>query len=465
MSQPSTTASSSSGPASIRSTNQSVLREIFTGNKKTLAVLLFLMAGANAISFVIVPTMSMLYNCIAPVRWIFSVIVFSVRWIFSVIVWFWNLSSGGLSLEFVYWRTLFDMQIDWWMRYIWAAIHCLAVKCFTIFNLAFMPHTHNYHKFMIISLGTCTLFCPSAIILPFSLVLSSALHLNKVQRRRCMMMLIASWTVILVFEINVRCALSIGYSKTLPSLDEVRTEWSCDMHFDDRNCSQDAISARDEFLLYLPHFRLYRWTLSLFWLGSESVLKDYLFGLGQFIFISTGGIFWYVFSNCSDISLALTCVAFSTAASLLVPYVTSAAGLFMPLAVFLALLYDVCDTVMSACVSRVQRFKKYVTRRKKDEKSNKIRLVRQISVPTEWEDFDINSTSSVANLVPLSKTHTEYQRIMNQYKSTGGKLVFFRSDFRIIHNRHVHTQEREQYSRSFKFKHPIYGFDMHTVDQ
>lgn len=47
--------------------------------------------------------------------------------------------------------------------------------------------------------------------------------------------------------------------------------------------------------------------------------------------------------------------------------------------------------------------------------------VRQISVPTEWENFDENSTSSVANLVPLATSHPKYMEIANAYKSSGGK--------------------------------------------
>ena len=283
------------------------------------------------------------------------------------------------------------------------------------------------------------------------------------------MMLFASWIVILAFEINVRCALLIGYGKTLPSLSDVRTKWSCDLHFDTRNCSEDVISARDDFLLSLPHFRTYRWILSLISLESESVLKDYLFVLGQFIFISSVGIFYNVLDG-SNAFIDLFVMGIAASVSLLLPYVASAAGLFMPLAVFLVVLYDVFASITSMCVNltlnHTRRFKKYVTRRKKDEKTKtkKIRLARQISVPPEWEDFDLNSTSTAANLVPLSKTHPEYQRIMSHYKSTGGMLSFsFHTPFDFT-NKHTHTQVKERYNRSFKFKHPIYGSNMHTAD-
>ena len=273
-------------------------------------------------------------------------------------------------------------------------------------------------------------------------MLPSKVHLNKTFQRHCAMMLVASWIAILAFEINVRCALSIGYGKTLPSLSDVGTKWSCDLHFDSRNCSEDVISARDEFLLSLPHFRMYRWILSLISLESESVLKDYLFVLGQFIFISSVGIFHYVLDG-SNMFLDLLVMGIPASVSLLVPYVASAAGLFMPLAVFLVVLYDVFANISSMCVNHTRRFKKYVTRRKKDEKTKtkKIRLARQISVPTEWEDFDLDSTSTAANLVPLAKTHPEYQRIMTQYKSTGGMLLSF--SFILLSilrtNKHTHT--------------------------
>ena len=156
------------------------------------------------------------------------------------------------------------------------------------------------------------------------------------------------------------CAL-IGYGKTLPSLSDVRTKWSCDLHFDTRNCSEDVISARDDFLLSLPHFRTYRWILSLISLESESVLKDYLFVLGQFIFISSVGIFYNVL-NGSNAFIDFFVMGIAASVSLLVPYVASAAGLLMPLAVFLVVLYDVFASISSMCVNltlnHTRRFKK-----------------------------------------------------------------------------------------------------------
>ena len=113
--------------------------------QEELVIVSFFVAASSAFPYVIMPVLTFLYANVAP-----------VRWCFDVCTWLWSLCSGGLYLEFHYWRTVFDMQIDWWMRYIWAGMHSLAVKVFAMLELAlsFSQNGTKYHKFMILCLGT-----------------------------------------------------------------------------------------------------------------------------------------------------------------------------------------------------------------------------------------------------------------------------------------------------------------------
>ena len=405
-------------------------------------------------SFVLVTTgTSFLFHSAESFLCFLNTYIPPLRWIWNMSCWFWNLARGGLYLEFFYWRTLYGMRLDWWMRYIWGCFHSLVVKASTIFNLVFwfgFGNTDFYRKFLGVSFGIVTLFCPAACLLPFSVALPPIVHFNKRSRRRCTMMLVASWVAIVAFEVNLRCALSIGYKIPLPSLEDVTSNWPCDLFlFDNQNCNKDVIIARDEFLLHLPHFRFYRWISNLIYLGSESVLEHYIFALGQFMFISCSTIFGYVMMNNKDSVYFTMCAAVSC---VLVPYVASIVGILTPLVVILVTVYDILESISSVFTNQIRKFKKYVlfslslslshthlltylltcthtytrtrryvTHRKKDKKTKKIRLVRQISVPTEWEDFDESSTSSSAKLVPLPTSHAEYQRVETQYKASGGR--------------------------------------------
>ena len=113
--------------------------------QEELVIVSFFVAASSAFPYVIMPVLNFLYANVAP-----------VRWCFDACTWVWSLCSGGLYLEFHYWRTVFDMQIDWWMRYIWAGMHSLAVKVFAMLELAlsFSQNGTKYHKFMILCLGT-----------------------------------------------------------------------------------------------------------------------------------------------------------------------------------------------------------------------------------------------------------------------------------------------------------------------
>jgi len=221
----------------------------------------------------------------------------------------------------------------------------------------------------------------------------------------------------IVLQLQLRLMIAYGYNETVPSVRSVATYLAGLLSADDPSLEGESSNATKTFMSgfvdgptrsIMMYFSVAPRQFAIFYEGQFAFLA-----LSSTLYISVLGTRLLPYSPHPASFLIPICMVMLF---FVAPFVSSSVGLVGIPIIYLDLGYHMVCSFRNEVIRGVR--KSYELKRKRSKK--KIRLVRQISVPNEWEDFDESDPSAKTRLVEIPKSHPDAARAIAAFKKTGG---------------------------------------------